>query len=81
MEILRLFPFHLHQPSVHRTVRCAQAGFAAKLLLLGIGEGDMVKNHRTVRWCTGLSGEPSAPELNARLANSTLSGIHRGRRG
>jgi hypothetical protein len=51
---------------VYRTVSGAQAGSAAKTLLSGIGEGDMAKNHRTVRWCTGLSGEPSAPALNTR---------------
>jgi hypothetical protein len=42
------------------------AGPAANMLLLGIGEGAMAKIHRTFQWCTGLSGEPSAPAANGR---------------
>jgi hypothetical protein len=51
---------------VHRTVSGAQAGLAANSLLSGIGEGTMAKNHRIVRWCTGLSGEPTVPVANGR---------------
>jgi hypothetical protein len=51
---------------VHWTVSGAQASSAAKSPLSGIGEGDVAKNHRTVRWSTKMSGEPSAPALNAR---------------
>jgi hypothetical protein len=58
----------LHQPSVHRTASGvhriasgAQAGSTMNSLLLGIAEGDAAKIHRTVRWCTRLSGEPTAP--------------------
>jgi hypothetical protein len=29
-------------------------------------KGDVAKIHRTVRWCTGLSGEPTAPAANGR---------------
>jgi hypothetical protein len=47
--------------TVHRTVSGAQAGSAAKSLLSGISEGTVAKNHRTIRWCTRLSGEPTAP--------------------
>jgi hypothetical protein len=46
---------------VHRTVSGAQAGSAANSLHSGIGEGIVAKNHRTVRWRTGLSGEPTTP--------------------
>jgi hypothetical protein len=34
--------------------------------LSGKGKGDMAIIHRTVRWCTGLSGEPTAPADNGR---------------
>jgi hypothetical protein len=33
---------------------------------LGKREGDVAINHRTVRWCTGLSGESTAPAANGR---------------
>jgi hypothetical protein len=47
-------------PVVHRTV--SQAGSAANWPLSGIGGGgDGAKNHRTIRSCTRLSGESSAP--------------------
>jgi hypothetical protein len=47
----------LHQPVVHRTT--------VKSMLSETGGGDVAINHRNVRWCTRLSGEPSMPELNA----------------
>jgi hypothetical protein len=56
---------------MHRTVSGAQAGPAANLLLSGIDEGVVAKNHRTVRWRTGLSGEPTAP---APTVGSAISG-------
>jgi hypothetical protein len=31
-------------------------------------------NHRTVRWCTGLSGESSTPAPKSSATNSSLSG-------
>jgi hypothetical protein len=34
----------------------------------------VVKNHRTVWWCTGLSGESSAPAPKSSATNSSLSG-------
>jgi hypothetical protein len=37
--------------------------------LSGKGEGAMAKIHRTVRWCTRLSGEPTTPTANGRLRN------------
>jgi hypothetical protein len=42
--------------------------------LSGFDGGVRLKNHRIVRWCTGLSGESSA-------VNSSLSGKASGRRG
>jgi hypothetical protein len=67
-------------PVVHRTVSGVQAGPAANSLLSGIGEGDMAINHHTVQWCTGLSGEPSAPALKTPAMNSSLSGKNEGAR-
>jgi hypothetical protein len=49
----------------------AQAGTAANSLLSGIGEGVVAKHHWTVRWCTGLSGEPTVP---APTVGSAISG-------
>jgi hypothetical protein len=65
----------------HRTMSGAQAGSTVKSLLSGIDVGDVAKNHQTIRWCTGLSGESSAPVLLVPVTNSSLSGIRRGRRG
>jgi hypothetical protein len=76
---------------VHRTVPGAEAGSAVNWPLLGKEKGDAAKNHRTVRWCTGLSGEPTALAANGRLRNqratrgphqrsvghTELSGVHR----
>jgi hypothetical protein len=59
---------------VHRTMSGAQAGPAANWLLLGFGGGDVAINHRTVWWCTGLSGESSAPAPKSPAMNSSLSG-------
>jgi hypothetical protein len=42
------------------SVRCTD-WLAANSLLSGIGEGAVAKNHWTVRWRTGLYGEPTAP--------------------
>jgi hypothetical protein len=38
------------------------------------GGGDVAINHRTVWWCTGLSGESSAPAPKTPAMNSSLSG-------
>jgi hypothetical protein len=75
----------------HRTVSGAQAGPAANWPLSGKEKGDATKNHRTVWWCTGLSGEPTALVTNDQLRNQRatrgprqrsvghtgLSGVHR----
>jgi hypothetical protein len=41
--------------------------------LSGIEESVVAKNHRTVRWCTGLSGESEPPEPTV---TSAISGWH-----
>jgi hypothetical protein len=46
---------------VHRTVSGVPGWLGDELAALGNQRGDVAKNHRTVRWCTGLSGESSAP--------------------
>jgi hypothetical protein len=51
---------------VHRTVRCARTSLGEQSAL-GTRRWRTAINHRTVRWCTGLSGESSA-------AKSSLSG-------
>jgi hypothetical protein len=57
----------------------------------GNEKGDVAKIHQTVRWCTGLSSEPTALAANSRLRNlratrvslqrsvghTGLSGVHR----
>jgi hypothetical protein len=40
--------------------------------------GDMAINHWTVWWCTGLSGESSAPAPKSSAMNSSLSGNGKG---
>jgi hypothetical protein len=37
--------------------------------LSGNGKGDVAIIHRTVRWCTGLSGEPTIASANGRPRN------------
>ena len=53
---------------VHRTVRCARLTLA-NLLLSGLRRRCTAINHRTVRWCTGLSGEPTVGRANGRPRN------------
>jgi hypothetical protein len=48
-------------PMVHRTVSGAPGWPSGELATLGNRRGDVAKNHQIVRWCTGLSGESSAP--------------------
>jgi hypothetical protein len=40
-----------------------------KRLLSGICRRRTAKNYRTVRWCTGLSGEPTVGQANGRPRN------------
>jgi hypothetical protein len=42
---------------------------ATNSLLSGKAEGVTAKIHQTVRWCTGLSGEPTALAVNGQLRN------------
>jgi hypothetical protein len=48
-------------PVVHQTVFGAPGWLGGKLVALGNRWGDVAKNHRTVRWFTGLSDESLAP--------------------
>jgi hypothetical protein len=62
-----------HQPVAHRTVQCP--GWPdGELAALGNRRGDVAKNHRTFRWCTGLSGESSTLAPKSSAINSSLSG-------
>jgi hypothetical protein len=55
------------------SVRCARLALA-NLLLSGLRRRCTAINHRTVRWCTGLSGgAPDCPVSHSQ-ANSSLSG-------
>jgi hypothetical protein len=50
------------------SVRCARLT-QANWLLSGLRRRRTTKIHRTVRWCTGLSGEPTVGRANGRLRN------------
>jgi hypothetical protein len=58
-------------PVVHRTVSSAPGWLGVNLALSEKKKGDVAKIHRIVRWCTGLSGEPTAP---APTVGSAISG-------
>ena len=45
-----------------------QAG-SGELAALGLRRRRTAINHRTVRWCTGLSGEPTVGRANGRPGN------------
>jgi hypothetical protein len=53
-------------PVVHLIVSGAPGWLGVNWALSGKVKGDVAINHRTVRWCTGLSGEPTAPVGNGR---------------
>ena len=65
---MALYSQNTHQPGtpdcpvVHRTVSGALGRLGGELLALGNLRGFVAKIHRTVRWCTGLSGESAPPE-------------------
>jgi hypothetical protein len=67
-------------PVVHRTVsggapdsvRCARLALV-KRLLLGIRRRRTAIIHRTVRWCIGLSGEPTVGRANGRPRNPRVT--------
>jgi hypothetical protein len=50
------------------SVRCARLE-SGQLAALGSRRRRTAKNHRTVRWCTGLSGEPTVGRANGRPRN------------
>jgi hypothetical protein len=50
------------------SVRCARLA-AVNWLLSGLHQRRTAKNHRTVRWRTGLSGEPTVSRANGRPRN------------
>jgi hypothetical protein len=78
-------------PVVHRTVSGALGWSIVNWMLSGKEKGDVAIIHRTVRWCTGLSGEPTAPAANGHprdqratrgprqrsIGHIGLSGVHR----
>jgi hypothetical protein len=54
------------------SVRCARLD-AGQLASLGSRRRRTAKNHRTVRWCTGLSGEPTVGRANGRPRNPRVT--------
>jgi hypothetical protein len=48
-------------PAWHTGLSGAPGWLGGELAALGNRRGDVAKNYETVRWCTGLSGESSAP--------------------
>jgi hypothetical protein len=50
------------------SVRCARLA-SINWLLSGLRRRCTTINHRTVRWCTGLSGEPTVGRANGRPRN------------
>jgi hypothetical protein len=56
-----LQPGTLDCPVVHRTVFGAPGWPGNELAALENRRGDVAKHHQTVRWCTKLFGESSAP--------------------
>jgi hypothetical protein len=74
----------------HRTVRCARLA-GGETTALGKTQRRTTIIHRTLRWCTGLSGEPTVASANGWLRNpratrgpqqrsvghTGVSGVHR----
>jgi hypothetical protein len=54
------------------SVRCARLALV-KRLLSGTERRRMAKIHRTVRWCTGLSDEPTVGQANGRPRNPRVT--------
>jgi hypothetical protein len=57
---------------VHRTVRCARTSLGEQSAL-GTRRRCTAINHRTVRWCTGLSAEPTVDCANGRPRNPRVT--------
>jgi hypothetical protein len=60
-------------PVVHRTVSDALGWSLVNWPLSGIRRRRTAKIHRTVRWCTGLSGEPTVGRANGRPRNPRVT--------
>jgi hypothetical protein len=60
-------------PVVHWTVSGAPGWLWSNWPLLGFRRRRMAKNHRTVWWCTGLSGEPTVGRANGRPRNPRVT--------
>jgi hypothetical protein len=58
---------------VHRTLSDAPGWRLVIWPLSGTRRRSTAKNHRTVRWCTGLSGEPTVGQANGRLRNPRVT--------
>jgi hypothetical protein len=62
----------LFSPGAPDNVRCARLALV-KRLLSGFRRWRTTKNHRTVRWCTGLSVEPTVGRANGRPRNPRVT--------
>jgi hypothetical protein len=60
-------------PVVHRTVSGAPGWSLVNWPLSGIRRRRTTKIHRTVRWCTGLSSEPTVGRANGRPRNPRVT--------
>jgi hypothetical protein len=60
-------------PVVHRTVSGAPGRRLVNWPLSGIRRRRTAKIHRTVRWCTELSGEPTVDCANGRSRNPRMT--------
>jgi hypothetical protein len=60
-------------PVVHQTVSDALGWRLVNWPLSGIRRRCTAKIHRTVRWCTGLSGEPTVVRANGRPRNPRMT--------
>jgi hypothetical protein len=60
-------------PVVHRIVSGAPGWLWSNWPLSGFRRRRTAKNHRTVRWCTRLSGEPTVDRANCRSRNPRLT--------
>jgi hypothetical protein len=60
-------------PVVHRTVSGAPGWHLVNWPLSGIRRRRTAKIHRTVRWCTGLSSEPTVGRANGRPCNPRVT--------
>jgi hypothetical protein len=60
-------------PLVHRTVSGVPGWRLVNWPLSGIRRRRTTKIYRTVRWCTGLSGEPTVGRANGRPRNPRVT--------